>query len=215
MRTLFLSALLITACRAPEAEPTQPSGPALELRRSFHPNGGVESEVPVVDGLQHGALIAYFPDGTVKARQGWSRGRPVGEHKVYTADGVLRYHAVSTLEQQGEAQFMAYSVLLNDSTVQVSTANRLVITDTAALLASVKVEPDTALLLGIDRAVRIRIPNVPSFIPSVRNGTIRKDGAGDRWTLRATVPGGPLELRLSAQVNDTVFEFDPVVLPVR
>ena len=56
MRSLFLSALLITACNAPDAEPALPSRPSTELRRSFHPNGGVESEVPVMDGLQHHRL---------------------------------------------------------------------------------------------------------------------------------------------------------------
>lgn len=212
----LLFALLLTACSTSPTEPevVNTADSAMTVLRSHYPDGQVESEVPVVEGLQHGALVAYHPDGTVKARQGWSRGRPVGEHKVYTPDGVLRFHALSTYEDHAEAQFLAYSVLLNDSTVRVTTANRLVITDTAALLAAVRVEPAGPLRFGQDNPLRIHIPNVPSFIPSVRHGILGKDGAAEGWWVRPTVRGQDVELRVSAAVNDTVFDFDPVVLPV-
>jgi hypothetical protein len=126
----------------------------------------------------------------------------------------LVYHALSTYEDIEEAQFLAYSVLLSDSTKVFSTANRLVITDVDDLLGSVRVLPGTALRFGTDNLVRIEVPNVPSFSPSVQYATISKGGHPQAWTIRPTVPGKDVVLSLMAQVNDTTLEFAPVVLKV-
>jgi hypothetical protein len=215
---LLLCTLGLLACNSP-TPPPQPADTTVDnttvnVRRSFHSNGQVDAEVPMVDGLQHGTLTAYFPDGRVKAIQGWQHGRPFGEHKVFDADGALVYHAVSTYEDIEEAQFLAYSVLLSDSTKVFSTANRLVITDMNTLLGSVRVLPGTALRFGTDNLVRIEVPNVPSFSPSVQYATISKGGHPQAWTIRPTVPGKDVVLSLMAQVNDTTLEFAPVVLKV-
>ena len=219
-RLLVLLSIGLAACSptTPTAEPTPSAvvdSSATQVHRVYFADGRLRAEVPVVEGLQHGTLTEYFPDGRVKAVQGWEHGRPFGEHKVYAEDGALVYHAVSTYEDLDDAQFLAYSVLLNDSTRSFSTANRVVITDLAALLRSVRVEPDSALRFGVDNQVRIVVPNVPSFSPSVQHGIISKGGHEEAWVLRPTVRGKDVVLTLSAQVNDSTLEFAPVTLPVR
>ena len=134
---------------------------------------------------------------------------------MYAEDGALVYHAVSTYEDLDDAQFLAYSVLLNDSTRGFSTANRVVITDVEALRNAVRVEPDSALRFGADNVLRIVVPNVPSFSPSVQHGVISKGGHPQAWVVRPTVRGKDVVLTLSAQVNDTTLEFAPLTLPVR
>jgi hypothetical protein len=218
-RAIILGALCLVACVPPAPEADEPSpvvdSTAAGFHRVFHPDGRIRAEVPVKEGLQDGTLTEYYPDGRVKAVQGWQRGRPFGEHKVYAEDGTLVYHAVRTYEDLDDAQFLAYSVLLNDSTRSFSTANRVVITDLAALLTSVRVEPDSALRFGVDNKLRIVVPNVPSFSPSVQHGIISKGGHEEAWVLRPTVRGKDVVLTLSAQVNDSTLEFAPVTLPVR
>ena len=219
-RLLVLLSIGLAACSptTPTAEPTPSAvvdGSATQVQRVYFADGRVRAEVPVVEGLQHGTLTEYFPDGRVKAVQGWQHGRPFGEHKVYAEDGALVYHAVSTYEDLDDAQFLAYSVLLNDSTRGFSTANRVVITDVEALRNAVRVEPDSALRFGADNVLRIVVPNVPYFSPSVQHGVISKGGHPQAWVVRPTVRGKDVVLTLSAQVNDTTLEFAPLTLPVR
>jgi hypothetical protein len=81
-------------------------------------------------------------------------------------------------------------------------------------MGSVRVLPGTALRFGSDNLVRIEVPNVTSFSPSVQYATISKGGHPQAWTIRPTVPGKDVVLSLMAQVNDTTLEFAPVVLKV-
>ncbi len=188
---------------------------AAQIRRAYHPDGSLLAEVPVMNGLQHGTLTEYYPNGTRKASQDWDRGRALGQHTVFDESGTLVYHALSEYEMHEGAHFLAYAVLLNDSTARFSSANRVVIEDMGALLRSVAVMPPGALRFGLDNEVHITVPNVPNFSASVNNATITKAKHPDAYVIRPTVPGKNVLLSLVAHVNDTTLEFVPVELEVR
>lgn len=189
------------------------TGPA--QRRSYFPNGQVKAEVAMADGLQHGTLTEYHPNGRRKVEQEWVHGKALGHHKVYDAQGTLVYHSLAAYEEHEGAHFLAYAVLLNDSTATFSTANRVVIEDLDPLLRSVSVVPAGPLRFGQDNEVRITVPNVPSFSTSVSNATLTKAKHPDAYVIRPTVPDRKVLLSLMAQVNDTTLEFEPVELEVR
>ncbi len=63
----------------------------IEIKREYYPCGKLRSEVPLVNGIHHGAEKTYYENGKLKAYIPFINGKPFGIMKNFDKFGRLDY----------------------------------------------------------------------------------------------------------------------------